>query len=330
MHDYRDRGIYMITMVTEGRRPLFGSLCGHPDEKEGEQRPHVVLTAMGEKVEQCWKEIARYHPAVEPMKLCIMPDHIHGLLFVHEQMEEHLGQVIAGFKTGTRKAAHKLGLLAPATLPHAADTAAAIAAAQPPQPSRHTAAGRSHGTLWEPGYHDRLLRHEGQLQCMMDYMSDNPRRLLLKRLHPQYFTRLATITLPGLPPMEAIGNRFLLDRPAKIQVQCSRHLYQEEIERLKESVLERAETEGAVIVSPCISPGESQIATAALAAELPLVVLLLNGFSPTFKPAPRYLEACGAGRLLLLAPYPFQNEKISDMRRRCLSLNDMAAHLCKT
>lgn len=74
MHDYRDRGIYMITMVTEGRRPLFGSLCGHPDEMEGEQRPHVVLTAMGEKVEQCWKEIARYHPAVEPMKLCIMPD----------------------------------------------------------------------------------------------------------------------------------------------------------------------------------------------------------------------------------------------------------------
>lgn len=62
-----------------------------------------------------------------------------------------------------------------------------------------------------------------------------------------------------------------------------------------------------------------------MAAGVPLIVLLLKGFPPFFKPQPRYLEACAAGRLLLLSPYPHQNERLTDMRRRCLHLNDLAA-----
>ena len=71
------------------------------------------------------------------------------------------------------------------------------------------------------------------------------------------------------------------------------------------------------------------IATACMAAGIPLIVLLLKGFPPFFKPQPRYLEACSAGRLLMLAPYPWQNEKLTDMRARCLRLNDLAAAICQ-
>lgn len=35
------------------------------------------------------------------------------------------------------------------------------------------------------------------------------------------------------------------------------------------------------------------------------------------------------GRLLMLAPYPFHNEKLTDMRARCLALNDLAARICQ-
>ncbi|MFZ4397200.1 MAG: hypothetical protein ACOYOU_16415 [Kiritimatiellia bacterium] len=41
---------------------------------------------------------------------------------------------------------------------------------------------------------------------------------------------------------------------------------------------------GAVLVSPCISPGEKEIARAALEAGRPLIVLLENGFAPLYKP----------------------------------------------
>jgi hypothetical protein len=163
---------------------------------------------------------------------------------------------------------------------------------------------------------------------MFAYLDDNPRRLLLKRQHPEYFTRLGTMAVAGIQ-MQAIGNRFLLDNPVKLQVQCSRRLTPEEIEQKKATILYQANDQGAILVSPCISPGEQQIATAALTEHIPLIVLLLKGFSPFFKPQPKYLEACTEGRLLMLSPYPWQNEKITNMRQRCLQLNDIAAEICK-
>jgi len=315
-HNYNERGIYMLTLCTEGRRPLLGTLKGNPDEKEGPDSPNVELSALGWEVLACWKNIPTFFPAIRLLKLCIMPDHIHGVLFVTEKMERHLGHVVNGFKVGTRKAAMRLGVIAaPVAQPTGQD------GLRPH--SKHS----EHGVLWEPGYNDRILQRKGQLERMLAYLDDNPRRLLIKRKHPEFFTRLGTVQTAGMA-MEGMGNRFLLDNPIKIQVQCSRSLYPQEIEQQKESLLQQAADNGAVVVSPCISPGERQIATAALSEGLPLIVLLLNGFPPFFKPQPRYLEACSEGRLLMLAPYPFQNEKIDHMRQRCLQLNSLASAIC--
>lgn len=351
--DYTERGIYLVTIATEARRPLLGTLAGDASLYEGPDAPHVVLSPLGERVKEEWFGITRYYHQIEVIRLCIMPDHIHGVLFVHEKLPRHLGHVINGFKTGTRRAARELGIIP--------DAKPAITEAKPqptkptPSPSQPSSQATTslsspqvlyaealpqshpqqnqgpkhppHGTLWEPGYNDRILFFKGQLQRMLSYLDDNPRRLLLKRQHPEYFTQLGTINAAGLP-MAAMGNPALLAAPTKLQVQCSRHLYPWEIEQRKQSFL-AAGREGAVIVSPCISPGEQQIATACMAAGIPLIVLLLKGFPPFFKPQPRYLEACSAGRLLMLAPYPWQNEKLTDMRARCLRLNDLAAAICQ-
>ena len=339
-HDYRERGIYMITMVIEGRRPLLGRLAGNPDVVEGPGKPHVELSAFGRRVWECWRAIPEHHPAVEAVRLCIMPDHIHGVVFVKERMEKHLGQVIAGFKTGCNKAARELGIMAaampqptgqeatPGQGPAPGQAAAGPVGCVAAVPQRWGHYDRQHGALWEAGYHDRILREKGQLGRMLAYLEDNPRRLLLKRRHPEYFTRLGKLTVVGVE-MEAMGNRFLLDYPAKLQVQCSRHLYDPEIEAEKEALLEQAWREGAIVVSPCISRGEKVITTAAMQERLPLIVLLLNGFAEQYKPDPRYLDACTEGRLLMLAPYPHQTDRLSDMRARCLELNRLAAAICK-
>ena len=344
--DYLDRGIYLITIATEGRMPLLGTLAGNADVKDRPDKPHVILSPLGEKVKAEWFGIARYYPQIEVIRLCVMPDHIHGILFVHERIERHLGHVINGFKAGTRKAARELGITErkaevkteteaepqhtelSSTVATPAPAAPKVPYAGPPaqlsKPSKHP----PRGTLWEPGYNDRLLLYKGQLQRMLAYLDDNPRRLLLKRQHPEYFTQLAPIPVLDNINMPAMGNRHLLERPLKLQVQCSRHLYPWESSQRKQAFLE-AGRQGAVIVSPCISPGEQQIATACLEEGIPLIVLLLKGFPPYFKPHPRYLQACAEGRLLMLAPYPFQNEKLTDMRARCLALNDLAARICQ-
>lgn len=45
-----------------------------------------------------------------------------------------------------------------------------------------------------------------------------------------------------------------------------------------------------MLVSPCISPGEKQIAHAALDAGHPLIVLVENGFRPHYKPPGKYFD----------------------------------------
>ena len=264
-HDYTQRGIYMITMATEGRLPLFGTLKGNPLAISGDDKPQVILSVLGERLKDCWKDIPAHYPEVSVIKLCIMPDHIHGVLFVKEKMPHHLGTIINGFKAGTRKAARELGVIT-----------ATMSPSKEPAPVRYIEASpqskKPQGVIWEPGYNDRILLQEGQLQRMLNYLDDNPRRLLLKHAHPQYFKPLGKLTVAGLE-MEAMGNPNLLNNPIKLQVQCSRHLYPNEIEQHKQYFLKAAK-QGAVIVSPCISPGEKKIATAILEARLPLIVLL--------------------------------------------------------
>ena len=348
-NDYTDRGIYMITIAIEGRKPLLGVLTGKAEATEGDDRPNVVLSPLGEKVKECWMNIPHFYPKVEVMKLCVMPDHIHGVLFVHERMECHLGMVIKGFKAGTHKAARELGYIAAtknvtatenvtATMSPCTETdmkreetgmkrAETDAKAVQYTATMLPSANSGKGSLWEKGYHDRLLRHEGQLSRMFAYLDDNPRRLLLKRDYPGFFRPLGKMMVAGIL-MDAMGNIELLNAPAKLQVQCSRHLYPQEIEQQKQKFLNEGR-KGAVIVSPCISPGERQISTACLYNKIPLIVLLLKGFPPFFKPDPRYLMACAEGRLLILSPYPWQNEQLKNMRARCLELNNIAAKICQ-
>lgn len=346
VNNYTERGIYLVTVAIEGRRPLLGTLAGRADVQDGPDNPHVVLSPWGERVRDEWFGIPRYYPQIEVIRLCIMPDHIHGILFVHEKIERHLGHVINGFKSGTRRAARELGIITeakpqltkPATPPTTSPSTSPIdppieppiaqvpyaeALPQPNSYPKHAAIG----TLWEPGYNDRILLHKGQLQRMLAYLDDNPRRLLLKRQHPEYFTRLAPLTAVGVR-MQAMGNAALLTQCLKMQrLQCSRHLYQQEIDQEREKFL-AAGRAGTTIISACISDGEQQIATACITAGIPFIVLLVHGFPPYYKPTPLYLRACAEGRLLLLSPFQWQNEKITNMRHRCLYLNDLAQRIC--
>ena len=108
-NDYTERRMYMITMVTEGRKALFGEVTGRSEATEpSPDAPHIVLTRLGEAVAQAWHDISTYHPEVEVVALQMMPDHLHGILFVKEKMEKPLGKVLLGFKQGCNKAFREL------------------------------------------------------------------------------------------------------------------------------------------------------------------------------------------------------------------------------
>ena len=319
-HDYSGRGIYMITLDVEGRRPILGHLAGET----------VARTPLGEAVAECWRQIPIFHPEVQLLECAVMPDHFHGLLFVRRPMVRHLGEVVRGFKMGCTKAYR------------------AMYGAAPKQPGGGLSGGgpyMARPSLFTPGYHDRILTHHGQLDILFRYIRDNPRRLAIRRTHPDYFIRINALPLAGAT-YAAYGNPFLLNRPDRLQIQCSRHITPESLDAEMARLLDAAER-GAVLVSPCISPGEKKIARAALDNGLPLIALLADGFTTMYKPPGRYFDACSTGNLLLLAPQGSLISQANDSgsvrggsvrghtwprppitRAQCLALNQLAAEIC--
>ena len=98
-------------------------------------------------------------------------------------------------------------------------------------------------------------------------------------------------------------------------------------ERLEDSLA--AAEHGAVVLSPCISDGERQIAREALKRRLPLIALKNMGFSPLEKPGGLHFEACLEGRLLLLAPaaWPYCTQSKPMTRFDATALNRIAQWL---
>lgn len=290
-HDYQGRCVYMITLVVKERRPLLCSITG-----DGETEPAVVNpTALGRAVIQSLLNIPRFYPDIEVWTYQLMPDHLHVIIFVKKRIPVHLGKVINGFKIGCRRAYKEL--------------------------VKNDLLG-----LWEDGYNDIILELEGQLRHMKDYILDNPRRLAIKRAHPDLFQVQRNVKV-GDQTFAALGNIFLLDAPCLMQVQCTRRLTPEQIAETCCHFLAQAQN-GAVLVSPSISPGEKAVMKAAFEQGYPVIVLQENGFAPLAKPRGRRFNACAQGRLLMLAPWEHHNDRRTIRQAQCHDLNRMAKAIC--
>ena len=346
INDYHGRHIYMVTMAVEGRRPLLGTLRGSSSVADGQEgAPCVVPTPLGQEVIRCWELIPQFHHEVRLLAFQLMPDHFHGILFVQEAMEEHLGQVISGFKAGCNKAYRKLMMVEAvpgvveavpqhtrkAVPQHTEKGGPSAYEAVPPLPlpSEHRLKkdDRSHGLLFERGYNDLISKSYDMLPRLTTYLHENPRRLAIRREHLDYFRVQFGVTVAG-QTYAAIGNRFLLDRPDMERVQLSRSLTEDQIAKERDKFLAMAKT-GTVLVSPAISTGEQVVMRTVMDARLPQIFITPWGFNKFSKPGHQYFDACADGRLLLLAPWPHQNERIPLTRAMCLALNKMAEDIVK-
>ena len=357
-HDYTERRMYLITIEVADRLPLFGRVVGNPfDGTDTPDAPHIELSPLGQAVQAEWLGIPCFYPQIEVKAIQMMPDHLHGILFVKTPLPVHLGKVIAGFKAGCHK---RLRELETKTASGAAKLPPTEKAGTPPLNQKEAATLRkvnavtcspapgsptccsspspqatvlpspvtsgSVPPLFAPGYNDLILRSYDELPVWQNYLRDNPRRLLLKRarpewLHPFFGLRVGTTVYNG------VGNRALLQAPRRIAVKVSRRLNAQEIAVVTQRYLAEAQ-QGAVLVSPAISPGEKQVMRTVFDAGYPTIVLLENGFTPMSKPHGEQFYACANGRLLMLCPWEHHNEKKTISRQQCQLLNYLTIELC--
>lgn len=131
---YRSEGAYFVTILTSKRTRFLSSI----------RSGVVVLTKAGEIVEECWLRIPRIHYGVRIDRFVIMPDHLHGIIWLDHPVSS-LDQILGAFKSATTRQVN-------------------VWCETP---------GRS---IWHRGYHDRIIRDQRHLQATRQYIERNPAR----------------------------------------------------------------------------------------------------------------------------------------------------------
>ena len=181
--------------------------------------------------------------------------------------------------------------------------------------------------LWEKGYHDRPLRGPGQLQRMIDYVQDNPRRLWMRR-HSGRFFRLHRGVRVGAQVFDAKGELDILQRP--MHAVHVRRRFSEAERRTYMNGCILAARQGKALVGAFISEYEQQVRAVALAEGHPVIQLTTDVLTECYKPSGVLFDACSAGHLLLLS----QQEGECGFSRRitraeCNALNTLAEEMAE-
>ncbi len=291
-HDYTGRSIYLVTFNAANGIPPFSSI--EATDQNGTAVCH--LSNLGETIEHQISHITDFYPFVSVISHCVMPDHIHLLVFVKEKTKISLGQIIGSLKGNCSKAAMT-------AFPELAQMI------------------KDKG-LFRKGFNDKIVVRQGQLAAFRRYVEENPRRHLLRATHPEYFNRLNKVVINN-QEYAFYGNFLLLRHCVISSVRISRSFSPAELQAKYREWGEVART-GGVLISPFISAAERAVRDRACEKGAKIIHLVTNGLPERYKPSGREFELCSEGRLLIIAPAHHNTRKENLTRAQCLHLNTLA------
>ena len=338
---YDSRCNYMISLVTEPRRPIFGTL----------REWGVERTEEGRAVYYAWQAVEARFPGVRATYNAIMPDHFHGIVYVMEEGCTTLEEIVDFFAAESERRIGRrvwCGLwrdtvcLAQGQLHRQINYVLSNAKRRwikehnrefftKTMGFRHWRLGRADATLAGVADADRWdfrsFSHDGGAAADREYWDLETGEEIAKprkgnKLQRAFDTPDATSTTANVQQQgvaqpsccrplavaprriiwAAMGNPFLLEAPLLVSVRISTHTPPGELSALVEKLGAKAER-GAVLVSPWISPGEKTVKSAALARDGKIVQLLPEGMGRYYKPSGGDFGFCAEGRLLLLSPF---------------------------
>jgi REP element-mobilizing transposase RayT len=167
-YDYSQEGAYYVTIVTWRRDFLFGDVVS----KE------MLLNKVGKIVEWEWLELPKRLSYIELGVHVVMPNHFHGILFIHENVgATRLGQTIS------RSGAEPLQTVTSDGIdgsplprgPKSASLGAIIAQFKSRVTKRIWKIPEFKETpIWQRNYYEHIIRDEMDLQNKADYIESNP------------------------------------------------------------------------------------------------------------------------------------------------------------
>ena len=323
---WKGAGLYHVTMVVPSRQPLFGELI-IPDNDP--MQAFVKRTNLGNAVVDRLLRIPEFYSEVQVLHFCLMPNHLHAILYVRRAMKKGISSVITGFW----RAARTLGRAYSFALSSLADSSVYYT-----NPALlRTQIGNDAFYALSPVFTDkpflRPMSQYRQLPTAIRYLDMNPARLATKRLKPGFFCVQHNVEINGRA-YDAVGNIGVLmeqfRKPVHVRSMwvkdAAEHGYDQPLKDYKAACLDAA-SKGTVMVSPFISRDEQEVLHALIHDNRYIIYLSDNGFGNYFKPSDLLFDAVAAGRLLILAPWTHDPDKRTITRAECVALNQMAEEI---
>ena len=212
-YDYGSNGLYYVTICTQQRIHYFGEIvetrdcaserdyasddrtvetrdcaslydCASNSDKETGNRPSLPnqaethnraslhSTQMGSIAHQYWNEIPHHYPFVELDEFVVMPNHMHGILFFNKPdkidwnenkfgvQSMNLAAVVRGFKSSVKRYSNLNNL----------------------------------EFAWQSRFHDTIIKNEGALKNIREYIVNNPINWHLDELNVQNLLNITVET----------------------------------------------------------------------------------------------------------------------------------------
>lgn len=263
-HDYKTPARYMITLSKAESVPGFCTIeLKDPIRPVTPQNIYVRWSKIGFAIADRLYNISKMYPELIVEQYSIMPDHVHFLLFVRENIPEHLGSYIARLKVAINAVANVK-------------------------------------SIFQDGYNDQILKNNRSLDMLFRYIRENAYRLAVRQHNPDFFKRINNLKI-GDCLCQAYGNIHLLNNPFRDLVIVHRADNAENFARKRDRWLYTA-VNGGVLVSPFISRREKEIRNLAEELNGNIILIADRPFASREKPYGRDFNLCVSGRLLIIAP----------------------------
>ncbi|NLH99622.1 MAG: hypothetical protein GX446_09050 [Chthonomonadales bacterium] len=187
-YDYAQAGAYFVTICTQDRACLFGEVV------EGEMR----LNDAGQMIAKWWTELNRKYACVETDASVVMPNHFHGIIVITHPVGADLrvcpdpnvgahADALSGAHADALSGAHAdalSGAHAGAPLPEIVQWFKTMTTNEYMRRVKNDGWPPFRGRLWQRNYYEHIIRDDGSLDRIRQYILDNPVRWAFDRENP--------------------------------------------------------------------------------------------------------------------------------------------------
>lgn len=171
--DYGSEACYFITICTQNRMHYLGEIVSRQDSDfqttaaethnyaSLEPRPFLEMSSIGKIAFQYWSEISNHYPFVFVDEFVIMPNHLHGILYVNPEnksewtsnkfgpQSRNLGAIVRGFKSSVKRYANQNNI------------------------TFH----------WQKNYYEHIIRNTKEHEVIKNYIINNPKNWINDKLY---------------------------------------------------------------------------------------------------------------------------------------------------